>query len=314
MELIRGWHNLRSQHRGCVATIGNFDGVHRGHQAVLARLRQEAQARGLPSTVIVFEPQPLEYFRPEAAPARLTALRSKLQALAAAGVDRVLCLRFGRQLAQMPAETFINELLVARLGVRFLMVGDDFRFGYGRHGDFALLQTIGASHGFTTKHMPTVMEDEDRISSTRVREALSRGDLVAAEHLLGRKYSICGRIVHGQALGRNLGYPTANIAFRQPPPLQGIFVVQVRGLTEQPWPGVASLGTRPTVNGESTLLEVHLFDFSGDLYGRHLDVEFLQRLRGEERFDSLDALRVQMDKDATAARAFFSAANRSAHG
>lgn len=307
MELIRGWHNLRARHRGCVATIGNFDGVHRGHQAVLSTLRQEAQALGLPSMVIIFEPQPLEYFQPQAAPPRLTQLRSKLRALEAAGVDRVLCLQFGRRLAQMPAETFIDDLLVARLGVRFLMVGDDFRFGHGRRGDYAMLQAAGAEHGFRTVRMPTVHEDSERVSSTRLRKALAEGDLAAAENLLGRRYSICGRIVRGQALGRNLGYPTANIAFqRPPPPLHGVFVVQVTGLREQPWPGVASLGTRPTVNGTRTLLEVHLFDFKGDLYGRHLEVEFLQRLRGEERFDSLEALRVQMDQDAAAARAYFS--------
>jgi riboflavin kinase/FMN adenylyltransferase len=307
MELIRGWHNLRPQHRGCVATIGNFDGVHRGHQAVLTTLRQEARDRGLPSTVIIFEPQPLEYFQPQAAPARLTELRSKLQALDAAGVDRVLCLQFGRRLAQMPAEAFIDELLVERLGVRFLMVGDDFRFGNGRRGDYAMLQAAGTEHGFAAARMPTLLEGDARISSTRLRQALADGDLAAAEQLLGRRYSICGRIVRGQALGRNLGYPTANIAFqRPPPPLHGIFVVQVGGLGERPWPGVASLGTRPTVNGTRTLLEVHLFDYSGDLYGRHLEVEFLQRLRGEERFDSLDALREQMDRDAAAARAYFS--------
>ncbi|HEX5513495.1 MAG TPA: bifunctional riboflavin kinase/FAD synthetase [Gammaproteobacteria bacterium] len=309
MELIRGWHNLRAHHHGCVATIGNFDGVHRGHRAVLARLQQEAQRDGLPSTVIIFEPQPLEYFRPEAAPPRLTELRSKLQALAEAGVEQVLCLQFGHKLAQMPAEVFVDELLVDRLGVRFLMVGDDFRFGHARCGDYAMLQAAGARHGFTVARMPTVLEGGQRVSSTRVRQALAEGDLALAAQLLGRRYSICGRVVRGQALGRKLGYPTANIAFhRPPPPLDGIFVIGVRlDGVGQSRPGVASLGTRPTVNGTRTLLEVHLFDYSGDLYGRQLEVEFLQRLRGEERFDSLDALRVQMDQDAAAARAYFSA-------
>lgn len=308
MELIRGWHNLQTYHRGCVATIGNFDGVHRGHRAVLAMLQQEARRYGLPATVILFEPQPLEYFRPEAAPARLTELRSKLQALAGSGVDRVLCLRFGQRLAQMPAAAFIDELLVERLGVRFLMVGDDFRFGHGRQGDYAMLQAAGKHSGFAVMRMPTVVDGEIRVSSTQVREALAAGDLPLAEQLLGRRYSICGRVVRGQALGRNLGYPTANIAFRQAPPLQGIFVVQARLDGEQHYrPAVASLGTRPTVNGTRVLLEVHLFDYSGDLYGQHLNVEFLQRLRGEERFDSLDALREQMDQDAADARAYFSA-------
>lgn len=308
MELIRGWHNLQAHHRGCVATIGNFDGVHRGHRAVLEMLQQEAHAFGVPATVIIFEPQPLEYFRPEAAPARLTELRSKLLALADTGIARALCLRFSRRVAQMPAEDFIDELLVERLGVRFLMVGDDFRFGHGRRGDYTMLQALGARKGFTVARMPTVSNGDVRVSSTRVRQALAAGDLVLASELLGRRYSICGRVVRGQALGRDLGYPTANIAFKQPPPLQGIFVVQVRLNGEtQSRPAVASLGTRPTVNGTRVLLEVHLFDYSGDLYGQHLDVEFLQRLRGEERFETLEALRQQMDQDAADARAYFSA-------
>lgn len=308
MELIRGWHNLQAHHRGCVATIGNFDGVHRGHRAVLEMLQQEAQAFGVPATVIIFEPQPLEYFRPEAAPARLTELRSKLLALADTGIARVLCLRFSQRVAQMPAEDFIDELLVERLGVRFLMVGDDFRFGHGRRGDYTMLQALGTRKGFTVARMPTVSNGDVRVSSTRVRQALAAGDLALASELLGRRYSICGRVVRGQALGRDLGYPTANIAFKQPPPLQGIFVVQVRLNGEtQSRPAVASLGTRPTVNGTRVLLEVHLFDYSGDLYGQHLDVEFLQRLRGEERFETLEALRQQMDQDAADARAYFSA-------
>lgn len=308
MELIRGWHNLQAHHRGCVATIGNFDGVHRGHRAVLEMLQQEAHAFGVPATVIIFEPQPLEYFRPEAAPARLTELRSKLLALADTGIARALCLRFSRRVAQMPAEDFIDELLVERLGVRFLMVGDDFRFGHGRRGDYTMLQALGARKGFTVARMPTVSNGDVRVSSTRVRQALAAGDLALASELLGRRYSICGRVVRGQALGRDLGYPTANIAFKQPPPLQGIFVVQVRLNGEtQSRPAVASLGTRPTVNGTRVLLEVHLFDYSGDLYGQHLDVEFLQRLRGEERFETLEALRQQMDQDAADARAYFSA-------
>ena len=308
MELIRGWHNLRAHHHGCVATIGNFDGVHRGHRAVLARLEQEGRSRRLPVTVVIFEPQPLEYFQPQSAPARLNELRDKLNALAGTGIDRALCLRFGPRLAQMSAEAFINELLVARLGVRFLMVGDDFRFGHGRRGDFAMLQAAGERHGFTVARMPTVAAGGERVSSTRIRQALAAGDLDLAARLLGRPYGICGRVIRGQALGRNLGYPTANIAFRHRPPLQGIFVVQARLDGEERFrPAVASLGTRPTVNGTRVLLEVHLFDFSGDLYGKRLEVQFLRFLRGEERFDSLDALRRQMDRDAAAARAYFSA-------
>ena len=307
MELIRGWHNLRTRHRGCVATIGNFDGVHRGHQAVLARLAEEARRYRLPATVITFEPQPLEYLRPQAAPARLSALGGKAPALPAPGADRAPCPRSGQQPAATPAAPFLDELLVERLGVRFLMVGDDFRFGHGRRGDYAMLQAAGERQGFAVERMPTVLDGGERVSSTGIRQALAAGELAQAARLLGRPYRICGRVVRGQALGRQLGYPTAHIAFhRPPPPLEGIFVVRVGGL-DRPRPGVASIGTRPTVNGTRTLLEVYLFDFSGNLYGRHLDVEFLQRLRSEQRFDSLEALRAQMDLDAAAARDYFSA-------
>lgn len=307
MELIRGWHNLRPQHRGCVVTIGNFDGVHRGHQAVLERLRLAAAEHRLPATLISFEPHPLEFLRPQLAPPRLTGLRDKLMALRQQGIERVLCLRFGHRLAQMPAETFVRELLLDALGVRFLLVGDDFRFGCDRRGDFDMLQAAGKVADFAVERMPTVVVDGARASSTRIRQALAENDLAAAARLLGRPYSICGRVRRGDAIGRTLGFPTANIAFpRARPPLAGIFVVNVRGLGA-PRPGVASLGTRPTVNGKRLLLEVHLLDYQGDLYGRHLEVEFLHWLRGEERFDSLEAMQAQIARDAEAARAFFDA-------
>lgn len=307
MELIRGWHNLRPRHRGCVATIGNFDGVHRGHRAVLARLAQVGQELGLPATLLTFEPHPLEFLRPEAAPPRLTSLRNKLMALRDTGLARVLCLRFDRAFAALEPEEFVQRLLVERLGVRFLLVGDDFRFGRGRRGDFAMLQEAGKANGFAVEQMGTVLVDGERVSSTRVRQALLRGDLEQAERLLGRPYSICGRVIRGDRIGRTLGFPTANISLeRTRPALSGIFVVQVRD-GDQLRPGVASVGTRPSVGGTRLLLEVHLLDFHGDLYGRHLQVEFLKRLRGEEYFDSLEALTVQIARDADAARDYFAA-------
>ncbi|MGD8430206.1 MAG: bifunctional riboflavin kinase/FAD synthetase [Ectothiorhodospiraceae bacterium] len=307
MELIRGSHNLRPRHNGCAATIGNFDGVHRGHQEVLRQLRQAADARDVPATVITFEPHPREFFAPDAAPARITGLRDKLRALAAAGVDRVLCLEFGNRLARMSAEDFASRILVERLGVRYLMVGDDFRFGRGREGDYRLLGEVARSSGFELTRMPTVALDSERVSSTRVREALSAGDLASAKRLLGRAYTVSGRVAHGDALGRELGWPTANLAFKHGRcPLGGIFVVEVRGV-DGSRPGVASVGTRPTVGGTRQLLEVHLLDYAGDLYGRHIEVRFLEWLRGEEHFESLDELKEQIGRDVVRAREFFAA-------
>lgn len=306
MRIIRGLHNLRPEDRGCVATIGNFDGVHVGHRAVFQRLRTRGRELGLPSTVITFEPQPLEYFAPGAAPARLTRLREKLSALQAVGIERVVLLQFGPRLAQMTAQAFVAQLLIDGLGVQFLLVGDDFRFGRGRAGDFALLREIGSVQGFDVEDLHTITHGEERISSTRIREALSRGDLGNARHLLGRPYAICGRVAHGHKRGRTIGYPTANLNMhRRVSPLRGVFAVMVDGVGERSLPGVANIGTRPTVNGDHRyLLEVHLFDFSGDIYGRHARVEFRLKLRDEKKFDSFDELRQQIDLDATAAREF----------
>ena len=306
MRIIRGLHNLRPEDRGCVATIGNFDGVHVGHRAVFQRLRTRGRELGLPSTVITFEPQPLEYFAPGAAPARLTRLREKLSALQAVGIERVVLLQFGPRLAQMTAQAFVAQLLIDGLGVQFLLVGDDFRFGRGRAGDFALLREIGSVQGFDVEDLHTITHGEERISSTRIREALSRGDLGNARHLLGRPYAICGRVAHGHKRGRTIGYPTANLnRHRRVSPLRGVFAVMVDGVGERSLPGVANIGTRPTVNGDHRyLLEVHLFDFSGDIYGRHARVEFRLKLRDEKKFDSFDELRQQIDLDATAAREF----------
>ena len=304
MQIIRGLHNLRPPHRGCVATIGNFDGVHVGHQAVFRNLITQGRELGLPATVITFEPQPLEYFSPETAPARLTRLREKLQALHDVGIERVVVLEFGPKLARMEARAFVQELLVDGLAVRFLFVGDDFRFGRGRSGDYDLLEDMGRHHGFTVRNLNTVTHENARVSSTRIRKALTDGDLKTAERLLGRPYRICGRVAHGEERGRRIGFPTANVDLhRKVSPLRGVFAVRVHGLADGALPGVANIGTRPTVTGDSRyLLEVHLFDFAERIYGAHVQVEFRRKLRDERRFASFDALRHQIELDARSAR------------
>ena len=304
MQLIRGIHNLAPEHRGCVATIGNFDGVHLGHQAVFGNLAAKGLALGLPTVVITFEPQPQEFFAPTQAPARLTRLREKLGAIQDAGVERVLLLEFNGRLADMGAEAFVERILVQGLGVRFLYVGDDFRFGRGRHGDFRMLCDLGSRHGFEVEDMHTFRLSEDRVSSTRVREALTQGDLTTAAHLLGRAYSICGRVAHGDKRGRTIGFPTANLDLhRRVSPLRGVFAVRVRGLRDDALPGVANIGTRPTVSGvQRFLLEVHLFDFAEEIYGAHVEVQFCHTLREEKRFASFEELRRQISQDAWQAR------------
>ncbi len=311
MELIRGLHNLHPRHHGCVATIGNFDGVHLGHQAVLGQLADKAAQLDLPTVVITFEPQPQEYFSHGETPPRLTRLREKFKALRRYSVERVLCLPFNRKLAEMEAEAFIQRVLVDGLGVRYLVVGDDFRFGKGRRGDFAMLQQAGAKHGFEVVTMHTFEIGGSRVSSTRIREALQVGDLALAEQLLGRPYRMCGRVAHGNKLGRTIGFPTANIFLhRKKTPVDGVFAVEMFGIEGEPVPGVANVGTRPTIDGTRSLLEVHLFDFSADIYGEYVVVDFLQRIREERRFDSFDALKVQIMLDAQQAREYFSAKAR----
>lgn len=304
MELVRGLHNLRPRHRGCVATIGNFDGVHVGHQAILSRLRAHSERLGLPGCVVIFEPQPREFFAPDAAPPRLTRLREKLTLLQQNGVDRVLCLAFNRRLRELSAEQFVQQVLIDGLGVRHLEVGDDFRFGCDRSGDFAFLQQSGSEHGFTVEAANTVAENGERISSSRLRQVLADGDFILASLLLGRPFSITGRVVYGQQLGRTIGAPTANVQLKRVnPPLHGVYRVSVEldGVVRK---GVANIGKRPSVSGDGKAhLEVHLFDFAGDLYGRRLTVVFHQKLRDEKRFDSLDALQAAIEADFAAARA-----------
>ncbi len=310
MRLIRGLHNLRDEFRGTAATIGNFDGVHLGHQAVLGQLAERADELCLPTTVITFEPQPQEYFAPERCPPRLTRFREKLVALRRFSVDRLLCLRFDRRLAALTAEEFVRRVLVDGLGVRYLVVGDDFRFGRDREGDFGYLQEAGRRHGFQVAHMHTFEVAGRRVSSTRVRGALAAGDLALAEQLLGRPYRMLGRVAHGDKRGRTIGFPTANIFLhRNRTPVQGVFAVEVFGLEPEPVYGVANVGTRPTVDGTRSLLEVHLFDFSDDIYGRQVAVDFLHKLRDEQRFESFEALKAQILEDAAQARAWFGLAS-----
>ena len=307
MRLIRGIYNLRGSRPGCVATIGNFDGVHRGHHAVLEQLDAHARRLQLPATVITFEPTPQEYFTPQRAPARLCRLREKLQAFRRLGVKQVLCLRFDRQLAEQEPETFIEQILVDALGVRHLVVGDDFRFGKQRRGDFAMLEAAGDRAGFTVENTCTFIDDGERVSSTRIREALQQGDLDTAERLLGRPYSIQGRVAQGDQRGRSIGFPTANIRLhRLRTALSGVYAVTIEGIEAHALPAVANLGSRPTVDGTETVLEVHIFDFNRDIYGAHVEVRFVNKLREEKKFASFDALKQQIQLDALAARDCFS--------
>lgn len=286
----------------CALTIGNFDGVHRGHRALLERVVAKARSIGVTSCVLSFEPHPREFFQPDAAPARLTRLGDKLELIAAAGVERVHLIRFNAKFAALSAARFIDEVLVRGLGVRWLLVGRDFRFGARREGDFAALEGAARQLGFALEAMPDVAFDGERVSSSAVRAALQAGDFARAERLLGRPYSISGKVVHGARLGRDLGFPTANIPLRQRPPLAGIYVVEVEELGH----GVASVGRRPTVNPvERPLLEVHLLKWDGDLYGRRLHVRFLRKLRDELKFNDLPALRAAIAQDAAQAREYF---------
>lgn len=313
MELIRGLHSLSRSHRGSVLSIGNYDGVHRGHQALLKRLREHSAELGLPSTVLVFEPTPREYFAPADAPPRVLTLRDKLTALAEHGVQRVLIVRFDRRLAALSAEAFVRQVIVDALGTKALVVGDDFRFGARRSGDFALLQSLGQTLDYRAEQLDTLHVSGCRCSSTALRGLLAEAKLDEAAELLGRPYTISGPVRHGLKLGRQLDMPTANLALRRPPPLPlGVYAVRARlAGSEQHWTGVASLGVRPTLGLNRCLLETHLFGQPGDIYGRLLSVEFQRYLRPELRFASLDALKTQMHLDAEDAKAGFAAANRS---
>ena len=288
-------------------TIGNFDGVHRGHQAMLQRLLEAAEDLRLPSAVMTFEPHPREFFAPDSAPPRLANLRTKLEQFRKFRLDRVYVTRFDAKLAALSPDAFVDDVLVARLGIRWVLVGDDFRFGKGRAGDLATLRAHAKT--FSVEAMATVEVEGERASSTAVRAALARGDLEHARALLGRPFAIAGRVIHGEKLGRTLGFPTANIALGRQPPLLGIYAVNVHGLPGGSRTGVASVGVRPTVDASGKpLLEVFVFDFDAAVYGRRVTVEFLHKLRDEARYPDLDTLARQIRVDVDDARKYFAQA------
>lgn len=307
MELVRGSHNISNAGRGCVLTVGNYDGVHLGHQRMIGVLKARAAELRCPATVLVFEPSSKEFIDPEGAPPRLTRWREKYVALAAAGVERLVTLRFDECMRAMTPQSFVEDLMVAGLGVRHVVVGDDFRYGSNAGGTIETLRAAGRMHGFGVEQIEPFVVDGVRVSSTAVRERLEHGDYAAAARLLGRRYRMTGHVAHGNELGRTLGFPTANLRLmRRRSPMWGVAAVRVHGIEDKPLGGVASLGTRPTVNGSEPLLEAHVFDFSGDVYGRLIEVEFIAKLRDEVRFDSLDSMVVQMKMDAAQAREILS--------
>nr|WP_018437861.1 bifunctional riboflavin kinase/FAD synthetase [Paraburkholderia atlantica] len=316
VRVFRGLPNAESR-APCALTIGNFDGVHRGHQALLAHVRAAANARGLPVCVMTFEPHPREFFNPAGAPPRIAMLRDKLEALRTNGVDRVVVEHFNHTFASQSPDTFVERIIVNGLHARWVMIGDDFRYGAKRAGDFASLREAGKHYGFEVEQMATVADPSGaRISSSGVRAALVAGDLDSARAALGRDYLISGHVTHGMKLGRDLGFPTLNLPIaHKRPALAGIFVVQVHGIDEHPLPGVASLGLRPTVDDSGrVLLEVHLLDWHGDAYGKLVRVEFLKKLRDEEKFVDLETLTAAIARDVANARAWFAAVGAGTSG
>jgi len=298
--------------RGSVVCIGAFDGLHGGHRALVRHTAARARALGVDAVALTFEPLPREFFARENPPPRLTLARAKVEGLRELGADVVGLLRFDAAMAAMSAEDFVRRMLVERLSAREVWIGPEFRFGHRRGGDLALLQAMGVELGFAANEIEAVQSQGERISSTRIREALKQGDFADAARLLGRPYAIGGRVVRGQQLGRTLGFPTANLRFPKTPALSGIYATWVHGVAEQPWASVSSFGTRPTVDGVEPLLEAHLFDFAGDLYGRHIEVEFVAKLRDELKFPDLPSLTEQMHRDAEQARALLSNDNQRA--
>ena len=306
MELLRTLDKPDMIPGGCVATVGSFDGVHMGHQSVLGQLRQHAEELNLPSVVLTFEPQPREYFQPDTAPARLSTFREKYLLLAAQGIDILICLRFQESLARVSAEDFVRGLFLDAMGIKRIIIGDDFRFGQNREGDINVLRRMGAESGFDVVPIDSFSINGERVSSSSIRQALNQYDFDLAKRLLGRPYSISGRVRHGEKRGKQLGFPTANIELhRVTTPLLGVYVVYVHGLENRVREGVVNIGTRPVFDGKKLLLEVHLLDYSKDIYGQHISVEFLQRLRGEQKFASIDELRDQINQDIEVARAVF---------
>lgn len=305
MEFIRGLHNIRPRHFGSVVSIGNFDGVHLGHHALLNELKIKSRQYNLPAIVIFFEPQPNEFFAHHKITTRIMKLREKIVAIAEQQIDHLLCIRFNQNFAALSAEQFVEDILVRRLGTRAIIVGDDFKFGYQRSGDYQLLDILGRKLNFETICIPPFKLEGDRVSSTRIRQYLAQGDMQRAKRFLGKSFTMMGRVIHGDKRGRIIGVPTANIQLhRKAVPVSGVFVVQVHGLVEGSVQGVANVGTRPTVDGTKTLLEVHLFDFERMIYGEHVEVEFIHKLRNEERFASFDELVAQIHRDVTDAKQY----------
>jgi riboflavin kinase/FMN adenylyltransferase len=302
MQIIRGLYNVRPRHQGSVLTIGNFDGVHHGHQMLLNHLIAKGRELGAPSMLLTFEPLPREFFAGKSVPARLTRFREKITLLKDSGLDIVLCLPFNDATRNTTAEWVVERLLRDILDIRYIVVGDDFRFGKDQRGNYDMLKSAGDRFGFGVSHMGTLTFEHGRVSSSRIREVLAAGNFDLAEKLLGHPYFIMGRVVYGRQLGRQLGVPTANIRLqRYRAALEGVYAVRVHGL-ERPYDGVANIGIRPTVEGKEPLLEVHLFDFSGDLYGKLLSVEFVGKIRDEQAFPGLDALKTQILQDMESAR------------
>lgn len=308
MHFFRSLSRVDSSLTGCVASIGNFDGVHLGHQALIARLKQVASKQGVPSLLMVFEPQPLEFFQADKAPTRLFSLRDKLLAIKQKGIDYVLCVRFNQSFSELSANEFIEQFLVNKLNVQHLIIGDDFKFGYERKGDFQTLQQAGNSFGFSVEDTSTFNLDNERVSSTRIRQALANSQLKEVSTLLGRPYSMSGRVTEGRKLARTLNSPTANVDIKRTGlPITGVFAVKVLHQESNTYfNGVANLGIKPTVTDKpEPSLEVHLFDFSGNLYNQHLQVSFVQKLRDERKFNNLDELKAAIKQDQINARQFF---------
>ena len=302
MKLVRSPARAGLADSGCALTIGNFDAVHLGHRQILSGLRRHADRLGVPAMVMTFDPHPEEYFRKGDSAPRLTDLTTRYFALRECGVDIMLSLRFDRRLASTDAPTFVREILHRQLAVRYLLIGDDFRFGRDRQGDFAMLADMAGESGFQLERTDTLECNGERVSSTRIRKLLADGQVDLAADLLGRSYALTGRVIRGQQLGRQWGFPTLNLAVHHKPALRGVFAVRVDGLGSESIPGVANLGTRPTVGGIRTLLEVHLFDFEQQVYGERICVSFVERIRPEHKFDSFDALKSQIRQDCDQAR------------
>ena len=309
MQLIRGIHNIRPEHFGCVATIGNFDGVHLGHSEIIKRLRRMSAERGVPTMLVLFEPQPAEFFVRGPVPARLTRLREKFHLLAQRGVDRLMVLRFNRELAAMPPERFVAELLVGKLGIQALIIGDDFRFGSGRGGDFVMLHSLAERYQFHMEQTMPFLFIGKRISSTYIRGLLHQGYYHEATRMLGHPYCIEGRVVHGHKRGREWGFPTINLDLhRRKSPIAGIFAVKVHGLRANALPGVGYVGSRPTIDDPRFVLEVHLFDYDEECYGEYVGVEFIDKIRDDIKFESFAAMAAQIGRDCVSARGILSIA------